>query len=794
MGWIDWLIVIIPTTIIVAIGIYSRRYVKGVADFLSAGRVAGRYVITMGYAANALSVIGLVAYVEVHYKTGFALVFWNNILLPLSVVLSLFGYCVYRFRETKAMSLGQFLEMRYNRPFRIFGAALRSLTEMLTNMIMPAIAARFFIYFLGLPHKLNLFGWEISTFVFIVLICMAVAITLICFGGTLALLITDACQGMILFPLMVVFVVFILYKFSWDSEMIPVMMDRIGGESFLNPYDIQHLRDFNIFLVILTVVKAIMHYASWIGAGYTTAAKSPHEQKMAGLLGTWRGALNSLLYVLIATGIIVIMNHTNFSGKGKEIRTELSAHIAELVVKPQYREDFNRRIAAVPKPDHVIGRDKPLSQNENLDTPTLNAAHEAFKAYEIAELKTSFPEIAEGSPLFQDTVARGNAKFQEYRTIYHQQMMAVGMRKLLPTGLLGMFCLLLILAMISTDDTRIFSASLTITQDVVLPLCPNGLTPKQHIRAIRLVSIGVGLFFVFGSIMIAQLDYIDMYYTLMTMLWTGGCGPVMVFGLYSRFGNTAGAFASVLSGMFLSIGGILVQRNWAGVIYPWLVKMDWAAGFGKFIETVSRPMNPIVVWKMDPVKFPINAYELYMIIMILTLVIFCAVSYMTQKEPFNLDRMLHRGIYNTDGENKTRSRWTVRTAFSKLIGITPEYTLGDRCIAWGIFFYSIVYKFFIAFVLVAVWNFFSPWKMEWWGRYFFFTTLLIPGIIAFISTFWFGIGGAVDIYRLFRDLEKRVADPLDNGWVEGQVSLSDKERFAKLESERKKLAGNSPEE
>ena len=125
MSIIDWLIVVIPTLTVISIGIYSRRYIKGVADFLSAGRVAGRYVISIGDVANALSIIGLVSYVEIHYKTGFALVFWNNILLPLSVVLSLFGYCVYRFRETKAMSLGQFLEMRYNRPFRIFGAALR---------------------------------------------------------------------------------------------------------------------------------------------------------------------------------------------------------------------------------------------------------------------------------------------------------------------------------------------------------------------------------------------------------------------------------------------------------------------------------------------------------------------------------------------------------------------------------------------------------------------------------------------------------------------------------------------
>ena len=135
--------------------------------------MAGRYVISVGDVANALSIIGLVSYVEIHYKTGFALVFWNHVILPLTVVMSLFGYVTYRFRETKSMSLGQFLEMRYNRPFRIFAAALRSVAEMLANMIMPAIAARFFIYFLGLPHTVNIFGWQISTFVIIVLISLA---------------------------------------------------------------------------------------------------------------------------------------------------------------------------------------------------------------------------------------------------------------------------------------------------------------------------------------------------------------------------------------------------------------------------------------------------------------------------------------------------------------------------------------------------------------------------------------------------------------------------------------------
>ena len=152
MSWLDWLIVLVPVAFVMYMGYRSRSYVRGVADFLSAGRICGRYVISVADVANGLSIITLVAFVEVHYKTGFAMTFWNNVILPLSLVLSLTGYCVYRFRETKAMSLGQFLEIRYNRPLRIFAAALRSLSEMLANMICPAVAARFFIYFLDLPH------------------------------------------------------------------------------------------------------------------------------------------------------------------------------------------------------------------------------------------------------------------------------------------------------------------------------------------------------------------------------------------------------------------------------------------------------------------------------------------------------------------------------------------------------------------------------------------------------------------------------------------------------------------
>ena len=75
MSWIDWLIVILPIAFVVWIAFFSKRYVKGVVDYLAAGRVAGRYVISVGDLMAGLSVITLVANAEQYYQTGFGVAF-----------------------------------------------------------------------------------------------------------------------------------------------------------------------------------------------------------------------------------------------------------------------------------------------------------------------------------------------------------------------------------------------------------------------------------------------------------------------------------------------------------------------------------------------------------------------------------------------------------------------------------------------------------------------------------------------------------------------------------------------
>ena len=807
MSLIDWAILVIPVVFVVSMGFYSRRYIRGVSDYLACGRVCGRYVLNMGDVANALSIIGLVAYIEMKYKTGFALNFWGSIIAPLSLVISLSGYVTYRFRQTRAMSVGQFLEIRYSRKIRIFAAGLRSLAEMLANMIMPSIAARFFIQMLNLPQNLNILGLSIPTFDLLMIFFLTLAITLICLGGTLALVITDTLQGMLLYPLLISFIVFILLKFSWTQEIIPTVCDRAPGESFINPMDISKLRDFNVFtMVIVAGFNCVVHLGTWIGAGTTTAAKSAHEQKMAAILGNWRMALINTFYMLVALCLIVFLNHKDFAEDASVVRHQLASRVAEDVLKGEENRELRTRlqetIKAIPPQVHEIGADSPLSQKDNLDSRFLQNIQDFLVEDAVTKAETTGQrnlenrqakgaltpeqrEALENENKEQVEVAKGKANdtFQQFRTLFQQLNLSVTMRRLLPQGLFGAFCLLLFLAMLSTDDTRIFSATLTIAQDCILPFFPKGLSPKQHVRMIRLVAIGIGVFFFFGSKYMSQLDYVQLFNQMAVAIWNAGCPAVMILGLYWKKGTTPAAWTSLITGIVGSVCYILLSRYWADVVYPFMVNHDMVATVDSLFRGLSAPFGDWIHWEVNELRFPVNSIEYLFFANIFTILLYIVVSLCTCRKDFNMDRMLHRGKYAPAGEPAPEPfLWTPMNVLKRMVGITSEYTKGDKVIAYALFFHSFVFSFLCCFVGVAIWNRFSPWPVAWWSRYFLVVNFGVPLAIAAITTVWFSIGGVRDLFRLFRDLENRKhVNTLDDGRVEGNVSLADREELAQDE-------------
>ena len=56
--------------------------------------------------------------------------------------------------------------------------------------------------------------------------------------------------------------------------------------------------------------------------------------------------------------------------------------------------------------------------------------------------------------------------------------------------------------------------------------------------------------------------------------------------------------------------------------------------------------------------------------------------------------------------------------------------------------------------------------------------------MAAITAVWFGIGGVIDLRRMFIDLETRTINVLDDGRVEGNMSLADKAQLEAVDKEK----------
>ena len=765
MHWIDWTIVAIPFLAVLCVLIKSQKYIHGVSDFLTGGRVAGRYVLCVSGLEAGGGIAAFVATAEMYYNSGFVFGFWNGIVTPIAIIMALTGYCIYRFRETRAMTMGQFLEMRYSKSFRIFAATLQSISGVLNYAIFPAIFARCLLYFCDLPIQVDIFGWLFPTFGLLMAGILGIELFIITFGGQLTIMITDCLEGLFSYPIYVVIVGFILYKFSWFNEMAPALLDRPPGKSMLNPYDIAQLRDFNLFYILVGILSGILNRMSWCGnQGYTTAAITAHEQKMANVLGTWRGGFTGMMYILLAITGYTFLNHADFSKPAAEVRKFLAAKVLDDVAGSEKFKDF-RKDAGV----YLKTGDLPAEFQARIDK--IKAEENPAQTPAVKDTQANQEEIMQ--TIQTALKAEDKSKAVTFGTIFNQVKIPVTLNAILPIGITGLFCAVLIFGILGNGVSYMHSWGSIIVQDVILPFRSKPFTPRQQLFLLRLAISGVALFAFLFSFFFSQTDYILMFFAITGAIWIGGAGPCIVFGLYWKRGRTAGAFGALISGALLAVGGMLAQNCWAGQIYPWLAKHGMIGPMRAFLHTVSVPFNPYIVWEVTPDKFPINSQEIYFITMIVALGLYIGLSLLSSsREPFNLERMLHRGKYRREGQEVVSEKLTFKSALKSLIGIDSQYTKGDKALAWSVFLYSFGWGFG-SFIVLIIWNAIRPWPNHWWANWFFFVNFIVAGIIGIVSSVWFTIGGTIDLRRLFKRLRERELNVLDDGRVIGHVSADD---------------------
>ncbi len=768
MHWIDWLIVAVPLMVVICIGYRTQKYVHGVSDFLSAGRVAGRYVVAVSNGEAAMGLISLCAMFEMYYKCGFAISFWNQVSVPIGMFLGLSGYCIYRFRETRAMTIGQFFEIRYSKSFRIFAAVLQSTSGVINYAIFPAVGARFLIYYCGLPLTINIAGWQFPTFALVMMCFLSLAVMIVWFGGQITIMVTDCVQGILSYPMYVIIVVFIILTFSWSKEMAPALMDRPKGMSMLNPYDIEKLRVFNIFYVFVGIFSSIINRMAWSGTqGYNSAAATPHEQKMGGVLGTWRSGFSVMMYVLLAIAAYTYLNHVDFQKGATSVRKELAVKAMKDVAPEAKYDAVRSEIREYINTGKISPALKTRLAQSDYKLPTATTytvdKREQIRNLSVAAMRTE-----------------DKSKAQVYSTIFGQMLVPMTVRSFLPIGITGVFCAIMIFLLVSTDTTYMHSWGSIIVQDVILPFRTKPFTPKQQLNLLRAIIACVAVIAFLFSFFFGQVDYIIMFFVITGAIWLGGAGPCIVFGLYWKRGTVYGAFAALATGSILAVSGFIAQKKWVDVIYPKLVEWNMIDSLQSFLSTVTAPFGTYIVWRVTPDKFPINSQEIYFITMLIAITLYVTISLLTCKEPFNMDRMLHRGKYNRDGKSFEKPPWSIKNFLPRLLGIDSQYSKWDKALAWSVFIWTFVLHF-CAFLFIVIWNVFDPWPSHWWANWFLFNNLILVGIVGAISTVWFTVGGTWDLCRLFKRLEAKETNLHDDGRVIGHVSAEDIDLVEKVD-------------
>lgn len=647
MHWIDWTIVFVVLFFVTFIASRTKKYTRGVADFLSANRTAGRYLLNVAGNMAGIGAITVIGFFEIYYRAGFTAVWWAKMSTPIALFMALTGWLFYRYRETRAMTLSQFFEIRYSKRLRVFTGLVAFVSGILNFGIFPAVGARFFIYFIGIPDTINILGFDVSTFVIVMIILLSISVYFVFSGGQVTALVTDFIQGVFCSVLFLIIGVVLMVKFNWTT-IVEALSTAPEGASMLHPLQTSKLKDFNKWYFIISLIGALYGGLSWQGSSASkSSSKSAHESKMSAMLAFWRAVIMSLVILLIPICVYTIMHHSDYSSMADTV----------------------------------------------------------------------------------NSIVRGRGI--ESTKLHEQAIISVALAKVLPIGLIGGFCAVMLTAFISTHDTYLHSWGSIFIQDVVLPFRKTPLSTKQHLWLLRVSVIGVAVFIFFFSLLFRQTTYIVMFLMITGTIFTAGAGSLVIGGLYWKRGTTAAAWSSMIVGSTMGVSGIIIRKIWE--------------------------------------DFPINEKWMFFTAMICASMTYIVVSLLGKKQEFNMERMLHRGKYAIKGDSAAVR--SLPTRGWRAFGMGKEFTRGDRaiCIAFLIW----IMGWWSIFVIGTIYNMTHEVKAESWAAFWNFYVKL-HFVVAVITIVWYTLGGLRDLKYMFSKLNSMIRNDLDDGTVVNHHNLGEK--------------------
>ena len=106
------------------VGIFARKYIENIADFLVVGRGLNTSIAVATLVASETGLVTLVYYAELGYVAGFAALAIGLIKGLTMWITGATGFVVRRLREMEILTIPEFYQKRYNTKVRVLGGII----------------------------------------------------------------------------------------------------------------------------------------------------------------------------------------------------------------------------------------------------------------------------------------------------------------------------------------------------------------------------------------------------------------------------------------------------------------------------------------------------------------------------------------------------------------------------------------------------------------------------------------------------------------------------------------------
>ena len=182
--------------------------------------LGGRYLLLPDRPCSEMGAgaIGYVAMFEWFSHGGFSVGWWGHVAGTIGLIITITGYVGYRYRQTRALTLAQFFEMRYSRSFRFFTGILACIAGLLNFGVIPVIGGKFMVHFLDLPQQVAILSFHVPTYLILMGIFLTLTTYITITGGQITVMMADCIQGMISQVFYVIIGVALIITLNWHEN------------------------------------------------------------------------------------------------------------------------------------------------------------------------------------------------------------------------------------------------------------------------------------------------------------------------------------------------------------------------------------------------------------------------------------------------------------------------------------------------------------------------------------------------------------------------------------------------